>query len=69
MACAQAAHDTGGKGPKGRSPIPSWMPGKHRNKDAWQYLHRDHDVAGRHPPVPPNRLGAGEDDFTTPLPN
>ena len=44
------------------------MPAKHRNKDAWQYLHRDHDVDGRHPRLPPNRLGA-DDDFKTPLPS
>lgn len=45
------------------------MPAKHRNKEAWQYLNRDHDANGRNPPIPPNRLGSGEDDFTTPLPN
>jgi hypothetical protein len=45
------------------------MPAKHRNKDAWQYLHRDQDITGRFPVLPPNRLGAGEDDFTTPLPS
>jgi hypothetical protein len=45
------------------------MPAKHRNKDAWQYLNHNHDAAGRHPAIPPNRLGAPEEDFDKPLPS
>jgi hypothetical protein len=43
------------------------MPAKHRNKDAWATLHRDQDVGGA--PLPPSRLGTGDEDLDKPLPS
>jgi hypothetical protein len=39
------------------------MPAKHRNKEAWQYLNRDHDVSGRHPAVP----ATADEDLSAPV--
>jgi hypothetical protein len=43
------------------------MPVKHRNKDAWEYLTRDHDVSGRHPPLPADQFLTPEQLVERPL--